>query len=868
MLKRVAELKDGQRLDMPQDAAQQGVFVLPEGSFLGRNYLGGSAGLYLIVRLQVVNLTDKPVEFPASSMVVTADGRALKHEMWSGSVPTMSFRINGGRSLRLKDIDTPETIRVEPGQAAGVYGVFRDVPDVGPLTELKLVVGGLPQPVRCDLMARATRELAMRVERLGPRKCVGVISIGGRIDPINAHALVNQMDQLATTGATRIVLRFGRNAPRLDPTARTWLTSAAGSTAAGGRMRSNIGQYPLLPSSVQELHIGLFPGSSAGAVLSRSAKPTQRIHASDEAAITAALRNVYQWVSLSELLADIDTGNVLTREAAIRGGTGRLPARFIPRLLEFSESSNKGLQLAAIEALGDFPDAAALQKLEAFVNSDDADLAETATRALAESRYPAAQQALSLLLQDVSTVTRLRIARVLVEKPDSAWSDLYYQYAADLNSPLVIPAISALRQIGHPDLRQLLSRALREGKPTVRTEAFRALAQSSDAEDLKIALADTLQRMESEPPSGEMLNLLQRVACREATPLLIRHFETAARAQQRQLLAAIARTGDESIVPFFLAQYPKLDDSLKAIALNALQMFRPAELRDLAIGSLTSSDSSLVSTCTRILQDDGSPTAIAALGDELMRTAGNREKDGVAVYMIRALGALGTPEARVVLRRVQNGESARRRDIATNTLGQLQVSSPGYPYLREGGQLADAGKTAEAEKKYDEAIEVDPFLPEAFVRRGHLKMHADRVEEGFADFDRALALDPLHPIATSLRAIGMVVSGDIEGGLKLITDNLDVFRFDEVFVYNAACAYGEAIKLTPATAENQKKINDWKTECLNHLERCINVLHYDDVELLKTDPDLDPVRDTKRFQSLLRKLGGTDESEEDPEDKG
>ena len=46
------------------------------------------------------------------------------------------------------------------------------------------------------------------------------------------------------------------------------------------------------------------------------------------------------------------------------------------------------------------------------------------------------------------------------------------------------------------------------------------------------------------------------------------------------------------------------------------------------------------------------------------------------------------------------------------------------------------------------------------------------------------------------------------------------------------------------------------------------MLHYDDVELLKTDPDLDPVRDTKRFQSLLRKLGGTDESEEDPEDKG
>lgn len=860
----LADLAAGEKLPVPDDPAEQGVFVIVEGSAVGRNHfdaLGGRS--FLVVKLVVMNQTSQPVSFPAASLSVAVNGRQIAHSAYPSSARAVNVRING-RLLQKDDIETPETVEVAAGSAKQVFGTFLNLPDTGTFRSATVTVGGLSQPVRCDLLKRAARELDLKIERIGPRDCLGILTIEGRLATVSAHLLVAEIDRVLSRGASRILIRWGTLAERIDVTARSWLGAAANRSANIGF--SSQMTYPSMPTALAELHLGPFPRSAVSG--SAPPDPTRRLHASDRDAIAGALLSVYRQLPVDEVVADIRKGDQRLRYAALRGGAGRLPSELIPDLLEISASEDTDDQSAAIAALSDFPDEAAIGRLTELASSEQSSVVKAATQGLASSRFPVAQRKLAELLQTISPASRLRIARVLVEEPHPAWRDVYYAYASDSSSSLTLKAMRALRQVGHPDLRGLLTRALRDANDGIAREAFQQLAGSSDLADQQTAIEHSLRFIQEEMPTSEMLDLLQRVGCREATPHLIRHYESGTAQQKRVLLSAIIKTGDESIVPFLREQFENgSDDRERSILLTALATFHPPGLRRMAIESLRSQDSALVMSACRLLQDDGSDAAVAAIGDQLIRIADDARQDGPANTMIRALGSIATPKARAYLRRVENGKSRNRRQWAASTLIQLYRASPALVLLNEAAALREEGKIEEAEKKYNKAIEIDGFLPEIYIRRGHLKSHSGRRDQAIADFDLALEIDPLHPIATSLKAIAIVVVRDVDAGLKMVEDNADVFRYDDVFNYNAACAYGQALRVTRPTPENLEKIAAWKSRTLDFLEHCIDELRYDDFKLLKSDPDLDPVRDTDRFRALLQKIEPLEEPD-DEEDRG
>lgn len=854
---------------VPEDQ-QQGVFVLHDASGFARPYVQGGFKYVMVSQLHVANRTKQEVRFPLNSIRLRVGGDEYAHQPWLGTRST-SVRLRGS-SYRLKPRDKVEQgtageVVLKPGEVKQIHAIFHNVPQGGAYESLSITVTGLAKPVRIDLLAGAVESMQLQLTRTGPRDCLAIVTLGGSLDQVGAHALVQKLQSSVNAGASRLVILWGnigdksvRQSRRVDFSIKTWLTQSA----AGNPRYSHL---PSMPVGLQEIHLGPFPEGQATATA-----PDRKPHAHNSKlkAISAALSDVYQRLPIKDVLAAISSDDMTIRIAAIRGGVGRLPSSAVPMLLTLADGE-EDVKLAAIHALSQFPESAAIDRVADFVTDKDRALASVATNGLMSSRFPSAQEKLVGLVGSLEGKQRDGVAEILIAKPNAIWTDLYFEYASNYESnvSLALRAFGALDRIGHPRLRELRAAALESDQDSVRRSAFRALATSGSVEDTRLVVEYSLRHIANQPPTPEMLNVLRNAPTGKATPHLMRHFHAEKSATKRnRLLGAIIQAGDQSIVPFLLETYRgtkggQLPDPLKVTILNTLHSRRVPEAVDLAVEAMTSSNATLLSSACRILEEAATPRAVAAITDMLIATSSpskSRSLGTPRLQGLRSLGNIATPQARRYLRIVQNKGNDRDSAAAESQLRALLLRSPAIDYLPQASTLREEKKLAEAEDTYAEALKADPALPEIYIQRGHMKTHNGRRSEGVQDFDLALEIDPLHPIATSLKAIAIVVLGDPDGGLKMVEENAETFKRDEVFNYNAACAYGQALKTNKPTTDNLAKRKKWRDRGLYFLEHCVNELNYagenreEDAELFQNDPDLDPFRKEDRFKKLWEKV--------------
>jgi tetratricopeptide (TPR) repeat protein len=73
---------------------------------------------------------------------------------------------------------------------------------------------------------------------------------------------------------------------------------------------------------------------------------------------------------------------------------------------------------------------------------------------------------------------------------------------------------------------------------------------------------------------------------------------------------------------------------------------------------------------------------------------------------------------------------------------QQMMEQPGIKQLREGKELQSAGKTAEARKKFEEAVELKPDLYLAWFELAALELTAGKNTEALVDTEKCLAAAP------------------------------------------------------------------------------------------------------------------------------
>lgn len=832
---------------MPAAASTPGgLTVTVEALHLGSiySYYNPPAGTrFLALQLKVANRSSKAVAIRPQDMVLRCDGTDYKLRDPVGGLRNSAFQVRG-RTVTISKLQPTADLSVAPDKSTEKWLVFGGLPagNQVPAMSLRITAGGATQEL--DVNEAARQQMKLTVERIGPRGCLALLTVGGEINTVNVGSLCATLESLVSQKVVRAVIRFSRSATRLDGQVLSWLQQGA---LLAGRGENNNGQMPAFPVALRELHVAAIPNRSFEN-LEGASGDEPRIHRRDSIAVRAALKTAIESLPRAELLAEIEHGHPLVRPAALADGGSRLTAEDLPLVLRYADGDDVKMQLAAITALRHFGEPVAIDKLLFFARKNVEPTVSAAIESLAASRYAVAHQALLDVLKKEHPASRRLIVRVLAKYPRPLWADTIYSFIGDPDPDVAVEALRALVETGHPRLLALLKDALARGTSPVREEAFQLLSKRTDPQSEELALEYALQSMKNGPPSSSMYELLNRTKDPRAIPLLLAALDRPA-GSKSQIINTLAQIGDQSVGEALAAKYPTLSDRDKSATLNALQMLKSPHFRRFAGEALLQSDSSLVSTAIMGLQQDGSPQAVQLLVSAL----DSSKNPTIWSYIIGALANFGTPEAKIALNRARDSGNPRKRKLAIEGLHTLATRSPAYPALVTARQSAQSERWEEAISRYTMAIELDNELADAYSGRAHALLQTKKLAEAHRDYAKSVQLDPYSAEGVSGLGICQVMEGDLASGIKTIEESRSKLNDDMVFVYNAACVYGRALEHTarlPASAEREKKADEFRKKALADLQLSLK-LGFPDLDWMKKDSDLESLHGLPEFKRLV-----------------
>jgi HEAT repeat protein len=833
--------------EVPADPKSQRILAMLETPYLGSIYYGSPTNTrFLAAKLLLVNLTPQAQTLQRDDIRLIADGQSFTVKNPEQQYQYHAFQI-GQQSIQIRSLALPTQLSLAPGAMASTWVFFPDLPAGNhvPKLTIKLKIGEHAPEI--DVTATQRDLLAMTTERLGPSRCLALLTLAGTLNTINAGSFVEELDKLSADKASRIVVRWVENSAMPDPQIVNWLQNSAN---AVGRQALGEMQFPAVPATIRELHLANLPSSNGSSFGSTA----PRIHKTDADAVLAALAPVYEMLSRDQVLEAVQTGQRLERAAALAGGGGRLDTEHLPLLLKLADDNEPVLQQAALTALSHFGEAPAVDKLLAHVRKNVEPLASTAIAALAGSRFAAAHDALLAILKNEPPESQKKIVKVLARYPRPVWSEIIFQFVKDSRSGLNLEAMQALVQVGHPQLLSVLEEALKGSDVNLRNAAFSLLANRGDRQSEELALNYTLEQLKLSPPSPEMLNLLNRVKDKGAVPLLLAKFNNTQ--NKSGLIQTLALIGDDATAATLVEKYPTLQSHEKGELLKALQKLNSPKYRELAKQALVTPDASLVNAAVQGLQEEGGPEVVKLLA-EALEAGGNSTTWS---YVCNALATLATPQARAALIKARDSGNQEKRSLAGNALTMLRQRSPGYQYVNAGMAFSRQQKFKEALEQFDMAIKLDPELLEAYAERGNIHLQQDKPAEAAKDFAKAHALDPLNAQALTGICVTLVMAGKYVEGIKKINDARAAIPNDNLFHYNAACVFGRAVEyLRKDTQKNvpdrEKLIVQYIDSALADLRKAVE-LGFQDFDWMKKDPDLASLHDNDDFTKLANQTPG------------
>jgi len=843
--------------DPPAAKAVEGapVRLAPEVLHLGKVYLDGRQSRYLAARVWLLNPSNEAVTVPREAFRLTARGQ----ELLPGDVPRQPglTRIPLGRgSVELDELSKTGPVTVPAGGAAPVVVAFCDLPgtsEVPPMT-LRLPVG--ERVAELDLNEYALGLMRLGVERVGPRGLLAVVTVRGEITPVGIGGLVDVFAKLSAAGAGRAVMTWDAAAPPVHPDLSNWLVQSAVKPAG---VPLGDGQHPSLPPELRELHLAAIPD---GTGVPNLVGP-KRVHATLAEAASAAVGKAFESLPQEDLLREIESGHPLTRPAAVAEG-GRLPDEKLPLLLELTGDADVEIAKAALVALREFGDEAAVNRLVELAKTGPEPIRFAAVESLAASRFGVAHEALRALL-DASVggppvIPPAALVPVLAGHPRALWNDALYRLATTGDPVVRSEALAALAKLGHPELTAAFEQALAAEDERLRAAAFRLVARRRDAASEDLALRFALNHLETQPPTREMYGLLQRTKDPRAVPLLLKHL-AAGGPNRSDLIRLLAQVGGLEVRAALEDVYPQLDKPSQVQTLGALAQMQSPRLYDFAAAALKSNDPALINTAAQQLQADGGPEAVKLLTAMLFES----DQPVILSNAANGLAAIGTPEARAALRRAARSNDARGR-VAGSAWWQLQRQSAGWDFFLAGRAAAEQEDWKQAAERYSDAVELDAQFVDAWAGRANANMQLKDYAAARSDYERALELDPEDSAAVTCLGILRVFDGKVDEGLAFVRDRAAGFEKSELFAYNSACLY--SVAADRIEKEDAARAARLRSDAVKELRRSVELgmTAAEDVDWMTKDPDLKGLQEREDFKTVVeeaRKAAGERKAEEE-----
>jgi tetratricopeptide (TPR) repeat protein/HEAT repeat protein len=851
------------------------VAAVIEKAHIGLFYESGGPSRFLALRLQIGNRSPQPVVIAREQIQAEIDGDEHSTVEIKPQLVYHGFTY-ADEHYALSDCQPVAELRVPPDGVAATWLVYGKVGSgqTVPPVKLKVTLDGQTRTIDVTALQRALLDLT--IERLGPKDCLALVTVGGRLNTFNMQSLIEELDVALSQKVTRAVIRFKPDAPPPDHQLGAWLHSSA-AFAGSGRTVSE--QLPVIPAALRELHLvqlsqGVIPGTDAAASM-----PT-KLHPTELEAVAAALRTAYFALSPGEIRQAIRTGSALSRAAALMHGGDRLETDDLPLLIGYSRDTNASIRIAALTSLGGFGDPAAIERLTETVRSGAPHDAQAAVQALAQSRFQGARDALLRLLADADPAVETRIVTVLAAKPRGDWSDVLFDHAKDPAGKLRVDVLRALVRLEHSRIVDLLEEALRGSDTGLRDLAFSILARRSDPRSDKLATEYVLRQIEEQPPTGPVLEFLNRTRDPRALPAVQRHLATAT--DKVSLINLLGQMGDLRTGTHLIELFPKLASHEQVAALNAVRTLKHPGFIALARGALGHKDPTVINHAVQGLTQEGSARAQEILLTTFESATQPQQLQPLAI----ALAQFATPAAREALQKAAQSKDRARANAGRSGLQNLRMRSPGMQYVHQAATHLAQKQFDEARQLFQIAAELDPFLPEAHIGVGQMHLREKQWVEAGKAFQKAVDLDPtsaevhaalgdaylkqelwseaaaafikareLNPrsgLVISGLAIAQVMQGNIDTGLATAETSRKQFGEDATYLYNTACVYGRAVQQIarqPASPERDARLDKLRRQALTDLQAALE--HgFDDLDWLREDPDLASLHDLPEFQKL------------------
>jgi len=835
---------------------------------------------YVLMDVVLVNPTDKEAVLLPREAVLQADGKSFRCTDVA-ALRNYGIQFMNGDSFSPSDLVTEASLptrRVIPAKGEVLTRwVFCGLPRGRNVPALSLTVPVNGAPLTINLNDQARARLGMTVETIGPRKCLAFIEVRGELDTVNVADLVNYLEGAPAQGVTRAVIHGGQIPGWLNESMRSWFLLSRTPHSA-----QQYGQMPSIPGGISELHVVLprqpKPEEGTDAADDEDLLNAQEIELAEESsgsqlheslpdAVQEALRTALEALPPDQLVKEIHDGHRLARAAALAQGGSRLGPELFSLVVSYVDGKDDLLTSAGIIALGEIRDPRAVQKLESILLTGAPRLARIAMESLASSRFQEFHDVLVRHLDEKTAVPPKEAVEVLAGFAHPDWNDRLLKHCDDGEIDVRLAALKALRRIGHPKLLAVLKRLVRDPDEKIRNEAFNILVDRPDAESESVAMEICLERLSDKKTSDNDLQiaygLLYRTRDIRAVAPLLERFD-ALKEGRSQVIGLLGMIGGSDVIDRLIRDYKKLSVEEKGAVLSLLSEQNSLAGRNLAIEEIRGEDGNLREIGLRYLVTIADPELIPLIRQQIDKKV---SREQLQAYL-QTLYQVGGPDARAVLHELRKTVDKDQKVLVSQMIQNLYMRSPGYQFL-DGMQRNGIGNTPKDHEKQVEvctiSLDMDPFLPEGWSRRGNAYLWLGKLDEAERDFRRSVELDEENPNALTGGAIVMVRKGRIDEGLALLAGSEKRYQRSDLFLYNSACAYGRAIEMLekqPPSSEREAKLARYRKKGLADLQQSLKV-GFSDFPLMEMDPDIATLRALPEYEAV--KETRPPDNEEDPE---
>lgn len=839
-----------------------------------------------------------PERGSGSSQALTSLRLKLTMELSNGATGAFSgeldnFRLVCEENLEVRPQHRSEVIQLSAGQTAEVQLEWSLVPypqgelnwrlEWGP--DVQRAGPGASEPQEAIRLAGSMlledqfrRMQGLSVERVGPEGALALISSLRELDAVAVWEIDRILHQLSGAGVER-VLFVGSESGRLGVTGEvsSWmlgLTPGAPKMVQRQQLPFKRGLPPFRFAALAEADV---QGDSRPLGMRSSVK----IYDSRETAISEALSAVYRLASVEQALADLESGNAGIRRAALEGSVDRLTEQQADVILRRVLTADAAQQKDYARLLNQLPGRRAVETLRELAMSEDREVAAAALAGIATSQDESALEAMSVIWESGESRPALQTQAVsaMVASDDGRWTPLV---AAWVRKAVALTTEGQTAGFGREEFDAAVqSLLLRRHDATclylqssiskvVLTEyqdvLLHQLVQTRNAADEAAVRPVVTARLRSGSISRGVLEAVGMLRAPEWGPLLLDSFW---RTQD------IRRGGDQVPLPVVLAcsERPQLDELIQAWEklkpdnqselLAHLARYDHPDWRRLAAlllgeqpGAAAGGNSfQHTRVALQLLAEDAADESLQLLissarsweaGFAVDRAA-SPDNQRLMEQLLSQLAVFSHPECRRLLNQLSRSRVEWVRGQAEGLRRGARERSPAWRLIVESFRQREAGNQLDAVKALDVAVRIDPFLPDAWVRRASLRMHAGSFDESMSDLRRAAELTPDHEEVQSLTALVLVRQGRVDEGLAAAEELIRQTPNDLYSLYNGACTYARAAERPETSVERRTELLSRAVELL----RLNNAAGHDEHEHMVTDPDLQILHQHPAWQELV-----------------